>query len=249
MQDMTTSVIGAYRRVLVVLWLSGLSLVCLSGAGWAQEFVESFEGGSNEGQWSFLPGGDVIETGGGNPGAYLHVPFLDTFAPRPGTLLGLASEFSGDFRARGITGIGVDLITHSVDFSAGGRPLTLLLTSDQGTPGDLSDDWAAYVIGPANIPMEGEGWLSYSFVVPSASPGLPAGWATLSLGASSPPAPDWNALITDVDRVSFFYGDPNLVFIFQGWDLGLDNARIVAGGVFQDGFETGDVSAWASMSP
>jgi len=30
----------------------------------------------------------------------------------------------------------------------------------------------------------------------------------------------------DVDQVRFFYGDPELFFIFQQWTLGVDNPRI-----------------------
>ena len=33
-------------------------------------------------------------------------------------------------------------------------------------------------------------------------------------------------MITDVDQLRFFYGDPTGVFIFQMWTLGIDNARI-----------------------
>ena len=36
----------------------------------------------------------------------------------------------------------------------------------------------------------------------------------------------WSDLITDVDQVDFFYGDPTSIFLFLSWDVGLDNARI-----------------------
>jgi hypothetical protein len=114
-----------------------------------------------------------------------------------------------------------------VDFSAAGRPLTLMLVSDAGTPGNGNDDWAAYLIGPQNVPEPGDGWVTFSFPVPSQSPTLPPGWQTIELGPNSPP-PDWNDLITDVDQVRFFYGDPTFVFIFQVWDVGLDNVTMTA---------------------
>jgi hypothetical protein len=37
---------------------------------------------------------------------------------------------------------------------------------------------------------------------------------------------DWNELVIDVARIGFFYGDPTNFFIFQMWDVGLDNVRI-----------------------
>jgi len=73
-------------------------------------------------------------------------------------------------------------------------------------------------------------------------------WATIALGSSSPPEPDWNQLITDVAEVRFFYGDPTMFFIFQGWNLGVDNPTI-SYGLFSDGFESGDTSAWSATVP
>jgi hypothetical protein len=188
--------------------------------------VETFDGGSNQGGWSFGTGNEVIESTGGNPGAYLHDSFVDTFAPQPRTSLGKDSPFTGDFRARRVSSVGIDLITYDVDFSADGRPLTVMLISDNRTPSDFSDDWAAYSIGAANVPRPGQGWLSYDFAIPSQETSLPAGWNTIAFGPNSPANPDWNAAITQVAQLRYFYGDPELFFIFQAWDLGMDNPRI-----------------------
>ncbi len=212
----------------------------------AETFTETFDGGSNVGGWTFGTGNEVIEASGGNPGAYLHDTFVDTFAPQPRT--SQPSIFTGDLRQLGVSRIGIDLITFSVDFSAEGRPLTLMLISDQGTPGNFDDDWAAYLMGLANVPLPGEGWISYSFDVPSQETSLPAGWATLAFGSSSPPDPDWNQVITNVVELRFFYGDPTMFFIFQGWNLGLDNPTI-SYGLFDDGFDSGDTTAWSATMP
>lgn len=212
----------------------------------AESFTETFDGGSNVGGWTFGTGNQVIEPAGGNPGPYLHDSFVDTFAPQPRT--SEPSVFTGDFRGRSVRRLGIDLITLAVDFSADGRPLTLMLVSDQGTPSNPDDDWAAFILGPTNAPVPGQGWVSYSFDVPSQETSLPAGWAILPLGPSSPPSPDWNDLITDVDRVQFFYGDPTMFFIFQGWNVGLDNPGIEYG-LLADGFETGDTSRWSATVP
>jgi hypothetical protein len=165
-----------------------------------------------------------IPSTGGNPDWYLRTQGVDTFAPQLRTQGD--SVFTGDYRARGVTTLGVDLRTFAVDFSAGGRPLSLLLIEDNGTPGDFGDDWAAYVVGPSNIPIPGEPWKSFTFAVPSASTTLPPDWATLAFGPNSPANPDWNSVIADVDQVVFFYGNPELLFIFQQWTLGADNIFI-----------------------
>jgi hypothetical protein len=205
-----------------------VSMGALGPAALAQStFVETFDDG-NEGAWTYGSPGEFIASSGGNPGAYLHAPLVDTYAPQPRTGFGISSLFTGDYRARGVSSVGIDLVTFYVDFSAGGRPLSVLLMSDNDTPSDNSDDWAAYRIGPTNIPLVGQGWLSYDFDVPSQATSLPPGWGFLQFGPNSPPDPDWNDVITDVTQLRFFYGDPTLVFIFQQWTLGMDNPRITS---------------------
>ncbi|MCH8805900.1 MAG: hypothetical protein IH986_07410 [Planctomycetes bacterium] len=209
--------------------------------------TETFEQGTNPAGWTFGTGNERIEPNGGNPGRYLHDPVIDTFAPRPRTGFGTPSVFVGDYRTRQVTRVGIDLITHRVDFSAAGRPLSVILISDNGTPNDFLDDWGAYHIGPRNVPLVGEGWLSYSFDIPAQAPTLPVGWNIILFGPNSPPNPDWNDVITDVAQLQYFYGDPTRFFIFQVWNLGLDNASIthvppIAGDMNCDGvFNGGDI--------
>ena len=94
--------------------------------------LETFSAG-NTGRWSFFGNPDnpveVIEPSGGNPGAFLHstcsgLACLDTFAPELRTELGVASIFTGDYRAKGVASLGVDLAIFRVDFSSSGRPLS-----------------------------------------------------------------------------------------------------------------------------
>jgi hypothetical protein len=213
-----------------------LSLLSLQTPGLASKItlVEGFEKGTNTGNWSFFgdPANSVeqLESSGGNPGRFLHatcagLDCLDTFAPQLRTQLGVASFFTGDYRAKGVIQLGVDLaIFGPPGVTTGGRPLSLVLRNDAGTPLDSSDDPTVFFVGGRNIPDADGEWDRYSFRLPSASTTLPPGWQVLQ-GSGNDDA-DWNQVITDVDQVEYFFGDPNFFFIFQQWELGVDNLRI-----------------------
>ena len=188
-------------------------------------FRETFDNGSNNGGWSYGNGFDIIRTTGGNPGAYLENTFLDTFAPQPSTVFGQSNQFSGDYRARQVLGVAVDLKTFSVDFSTAGRPLSLLLKSDAGTP-LANDDCTIYFLGTKNIPVPGNPWTRFKFLIPASSMVAPAGWDILNGCPGLTRDEAWNEVITDVEQVTFFYGDPTFFFIFQVWDVGMDNPAI-----------------------
>ncbi|MGE3182840.1 MAG: hypothetical protein AB7N71_14510 [Phycisphaerae bacterium] len=216
---------------LVLCSVAGLFV--MSARAGTSTFVNTFEKGINVGGWSYF--GDpnnpveVIEISGGNPGAFLHstctgLNCLDTFAPRPRTQLGTSSPFTGDYRARNVLSVGIDLILFDVDFSAGGRPLSVILHSDAGTT-DPGDDVEVYMVGATDIPEVGDGWRAFNFAIPSQETTLPADWRVL-FGSGDDNA-DWNTAITNVSQLAFFYGDPEFFFIFQQWEPGLDNPRIV----------------------
>jgi hypothetical protein len=232
-----------HRLVVIACFL----IAAVARCAMAETYVETFEGGSNEGQWTWGTSGEVIEPDNGNPGAYLHAPYLDTYAPQPGTTPGVDSVFGGDFRARWVTAIGADLKTDYVDGTAAGRPLSLLLYTDNGTPDIPGDDWLGYTIGPENVPLEGEGWKTYRFAIPSrAASTPPPGWAIIELGMGSSREQSWTVLMSNITEVRFFYGDPTLYFIFATWNVGLDNPLIEEyQPLFADDFESGNVSAWS----
>ncbi|MDQ2985240.1 MAG: PEP-CTERM sorting domain-containing protein [Armatimonadota bacterium] len=192
------------------------------------QVTDTFENNVNIGSWSFGTGNGFIEPTGGNPGAFYRDDFIDSFAPQARTEWGSSSPFVGNYRAGGVTEISVDFQLFRVDFSAAERPLTLLLREDNGTPNDFDDDWAAYYKHTEFVPQVGEGWKHFDYSVNSASNALPTGWLTVPLGPNSPANPDWNDLVTDVDQLTFFWGDPDLFYIFQGWDIGMDNVSINA---------------------
>jgi hypothetical protein len=219
-----------------------LALLLLPTVSFAQQsLVVGFDEGKNIGRWSFF--GDpanpieVIERTGGNPGPWLHstcsgLACLDTFAPQFRTMLGVRSVFTGNYRLKGVTSLGIDTEILGPSFvSTGSRPLTLVLFDDNGTPNEFGDDSAVYLKGP-NIPELGAGWQSYSYPVPSQATGLPAGWGIFQ--GQGTPDQVWNKVINGVDQVTFMYGDPELFYIFQQWEIGVDNVRITRVGVPAD---------------
>ena len=130
----------------------------LTLGAFGQTFVEGFEGGSNEGSWTWFGPGEAVMASGGNPDAFLHSGFLDTFAPRARSPLGTTSVFQGDYRSRNVTSIGCDLQTIVHMLNSCPRPLSLILTNDNGTPGDPNDDAQVYVVGPDTITCPDGQW-------------------------------------------------------------------------------------------
>ena len=194
--------------------LSLVACAALAPAGLASgtSLIESFTGGLNSGGWTYGPP-HVFEGAGGNPGAWLHQPLVDTFAPQLRTTAPV-SAFTGDWRARDVISVGVDLITVSTQFPAL-RECTLMLSNGS---------CQVYFLGTEFVPQPGTGWKSFDFAVDSQSTTLPAGWAVLN-GCGSDDA-TWNAVITNVTELRYFYGDPTFFFIFDQWNVGADNARI-----------------------
>ena len=201
-----------------------LSLVVTATISAGQTRTETFSGGSNRGGWTYGLANEVIETSGGNPGAYLHEPVIDTPEPMPHTALGGSSFFTGDYRASRVQGFGVDLIVFSAQFFTS-PPLTLLLGNDNGTPFDTSDDCLVYFVGPT-VAAPGQGWVSYDFAIPSSSPTMPPGWRTLN--ACSTRDASWNHVITNVSYVLLMYGEPGFFYPVGPWNTGIDNPRITS---------------------
>ncbi len=186
----------------------------------------SLDNGNNAAGWTFGGPNQSQPLTGGNPAGYVRTDGLDTFAPQPRSANN-TPFFTGDFWSRSVNKVGIDLQTFRVDFGAGGRPLSVLLVTDNGTPGDASDDYAAYFIGADNVPLVGEGWKRFQFAVPSRSVTTPTGWGYVQFGPNAPANPQWQDVVRNVTQLRFFYGDPTFFFIFQMWDLGMDNPMIL----------------------
>jgi len=186
------------------------AMFCVSSA-FATGTVVGFDG-PNVGGWSW-GGSSVVEAAGGHPGAWLHAA-PDTFAPQLFTTV-TPTDFSGDWRARKVATLGVDLITNSTQFQFE-RPLSVILSSGA---------CEIYFVGSSLVPQPGTGWKSFNFTIDSQSTVMPPGWAVLS-GPCTQPNAAWNGVMQNVTSVRFFYGDPTFFFIFDIWNVGADNVRI-----------------------
>ncbi len=217
-------------RISLYALLVALSGYFISSSAEASQIrcKESFLFGSNYAGWTFGSNATRISKWGGSPGHFLLDESLVTYAPQAYTRH-KENCFTGDFKAKNVSTIMANLRIFSVDFeeSLEGRPLSLLLWSENGTPQDASDDWVAYVVGGEDVPMPSKGWMKFEFKVPSQAPEWPQNWRYLPKGPHSPLTVTWENIIRNVDGVGFYFGDPSLVSIFQTWNIGLDNPEIV----------------------
>ena len=199
-------------------------------------FTESFEGGNNTGGWSVGNTDlEAVDPTGGHPGAYLHFPDLDTYAPQARTTT-TDSVFTGNYREQGVSQVGIDFVLHRVDFSAADRPVAVILTSG-GNPEDFFDDCVIYQLGNKPGPSPNSIWRGYKFKIASDSPTMPRGWSVLYCDGIDGTEFDtdaerntvWSRVIQSVTELRFHVGDPTLFFIFQVWDFGMDNPTITWG--------------------
>lgn len=200
-----------------------LALAVLAGLAAAND---DFENGVNAAGWTFGPP-PVLEPTGGNPGAWLSVAGIDTFAPILRNDPAIDSPFNGDYRAMNVTRITIDARTDFASSTAEGREFSLLLRDTKGTDA-LDDDDFAYYVGPL-VPQPGQGWVSFAFDVPSASTdAVPPGWKGGWVGdpENFRPGVEWSDVIQSVDQVEFWWLNPAFFAILQQWDVGVDNVFI-----------------------
>lgn len=198
-----------------------------------QTFVESFESGTNEGGWTFGTGHEFLATDIGNPGLCVFDASLISYAPRASTSFGVSSVFTGDWAARGVVRIGIDLATAWAEANMGARPITVILLNDNNTPYDLDDDWGAYLVSAQLAPQPGAvsagagalSWSSYEFDVPAREHQLPPGWGWLARSTIRPNG-SWTRLMGNVSHVAFLYGDITKLYLVFGYQVALDNPRI-----------------------
>ncbi|HEX6127210.1 MAG TPA: hypothetical protein VFZ23_17695 [Pyrinomonadaceae bacterium] len=222
---------GIWKGVLLAIFVAGV----LADPVEAAETVETFETGTNQAGWTWGTGSEDILENDGNPGRYLRENYLVTFTPRASTDFGVQSIFTGDYQARNVASVGIDMAIPYVSGSVAGRRVTLILLNDNGTPDDLEDDWGAFTVTNLPIPPTGIAgivepaeilqWSSYDIDVPSQSATLPEGWSWISRNYLRRNG-SWARLMRDVDHVGFIMGDPRVIYPLLAWDVALDNPRI-----------------------
>lgn len=192
-----------------------------------------FEGGHNEGGWTFrvFDQPTRLTPAGGNPGGALRdQACCDLFAPSIHTVG--ESGFTGDWRAAGASRVLADVRVAVLEPFL--FPLSLRIATDAGTPDDPSDDFAAFLPGGLAhaLPPQGGPWRTLRFDVPVSEPALPAGWLLVPrdrLFGELPPSPDWNVLVQRVSEVSLELGPSVPFWPFHYWDVSVDNVRLLAG--------------------
>ncbi|MDA1263454.1 MAG: hypothetical protein O2816_00075 [Planctomycetota bacterium] len=190
-------------------------------------FVEGFDLFQNEGGWVWSGTFQASVSAGGVPTWHvysepLHMALPSFRSTQP------APPFTGDYRSAEVTSLGLDLQSFTIDAAACLRPLSLVLSSDQGTS-DPSDDLIVTQVSSQALPCADGTWHSFTLEVPSRESTLPLGWR---VEQSSLPDDDatWNALITDVTHVRWSLGDPLETAGPTDWRMGADNARVAYGG-------------------
>ena len=228
------------KKLTNIIWVGIFAVVVIAGLGRtanATEVIyrETFESGTNVSGWTWGTGSEDILENDGNPGRYLRENYLVTFTPRASTDFGIQSVFTGDYRTRNVSSVGIDMAIPYVSGTATGRTVTVILLNDNGTPDDLEDDWGAFKVTDLPIPPTGIAgiieptdilqWRSYDITVPSQSATLPEGWSWISRNYLRKNG-SWARLMRDVDHVGFILGDPATLYPLLAWDVALDNPRI-----------------------
>ncbi len=141
----------------------------------ANVFIETFSSGTNEGGWTFHYGGEFFDNQRGRNKEFLRAPGFDTFYPI--AVASGPSAFTGNYSARGVTEVAVELSTiqyFSRDHTF--HSPTLVLVNRMGTPEAPEDDCIVFFQSGLDMPPANEPrmtWVKYAFAVPSRSLTLP----------------------------------------------------------------------------
>jgi len=222
-------------KVASILGIGLLGLTVLTGRAAQASFIESYDDGTDVGQWlCVFSQPRVIEPSGGNPGMYLQQSGFSTDIPSWGTAsprfqpdsndtYKTDSVFVGDWTAAGVTSLRVDLDVLHVG-SWAHRPLTLQITQmdDTGFNVDYTATWSTDNMDTAPI-----GWNHYDFAINANGGVIPSGW-TFTHGDGTPATDaEWATFLSRVDLVQFIYARPQTVYPGLGtWTLGIDNISI-----------------------
>jgi len=199
-------------------------------------FIETYDDGTDVGLWHCsvnVP--RILETNGGNPGAYIqqggfssHVPTWASISPRfqPGVndTYKIDSIYTGDWTTLGVTSIIVDLNIIQVATWGTDRAVTLELLQMDDTGFNVNYD-ATYTL--PDLPEPPVDWQTYSFPVDANSPTIPDGWVFTHGDGSPGTDAEWSQFLHRIDLTSIGYYKPGFAYPGLGtWILGIDNIEI-----------------------
>jgi hypothetical protein len=219
------------RRLIAVLLMSavvftGTTAIAATGS------EEDFEDGFIDGGWRWS-GSDFVEPTGGNPGGYGRCP--EIWVPTPVYFGGWdAPGWTGDYRAMGVTGFSIDIMTISTqNYNLAYYPLFIVIQNHMGTPGDITDDVFVYYNPDAyNAPAAGTGWASYHWDIPSAfvgGPGeLPPGWmgGNWTTQTVFPDDMTWQDMMSNVGRLEIRMLYMDYAATYEPYVMGADNVTL-----------------------
>src|SRR2546421_2816391 len=207
-----------------------------SVSGGTNTFIETYDDGTDVGLWHCSVNVlRILETNGGNPGAYIqqggfssHVPTWASISPRfqPGVndTYKIDSIYTGDWTTLGVTSIIVDLNIIQVATWGTDRAVTLELLQMDDTGFNVNYD-ATYTL--PDLPEPPVGWQTYSFPVDANSPTIPDGWVFTHGDGSPGTDAEWSQFLHRIDLTSIGYYKPGFAYPGLGtWILGIDNIEI-----------------------
>jgi hypothetical protein len=205
-------------------------------SGQTQTFIETYDDGTDVGLWHCSLGAPrIIETSGGNPGAYLQQGGFSSSIPtwasvstrfQPGVNdpYKIDSIYTGDWTSLGVTGITADLNVIQVATWATDRAVTLELLQMDETGFNVNYD-ATYTL--PDLPDPPVGWQTYSFPVDANSPTIPQGWVFTHGDGTPGTDAEWSPFLHRIDLTSIGFYKPGFAYPSLGtWILGIDNVEI-----------------------
>jgi hypothetical protein len=205
-------------------------------SGQIQAFIETYDNGTDVGLWHCSVGAPrMIETSGGNPGAYVQQGGFSTSIPtwasvstrfQPGVndTYKIDSIYTGDWTTLGVTSITVDLNVIQVATWATDRAVTLELLQMDETGFNVNYD-ATYTL--PDLPDPPVGWQTYSFPVDANSPTIPEGWIFTHGDGTPGTDAEWSPFLHRIDLTSIGFYKPGFAYPSLGtWILGIDNIEI-----------------------
>jgi hypothetical protein len=220
--------------------ISRVCFFCLVAAGVVAaaraDFIETYDDGTDVGLWHCSVGVPrIIETNGGNPGAYLQQGGFSSSIPtwasvstrfQPGVFdpYKIDSIYTGDWTSLGVTNMTVDLDVIQVGTWATDRAVTLELLQMDETGFNVNYD-ATYTL--PDLPKPPIGWQTYSFPVDADSPIIPQGWVFTRGDGTPGTDAEWSPFLHRVDLTSVGFYKPGFFYPPLGtWILGIDNIEI-----------------------